>query len=97
MEQSQTEAEKAGSKSSEVSKAFQDIAHSVASITEMNTHIASASEEQSCVCEEINRSLVSINDSAQESSQGALQISTASDELASLAAKLSIQVGRFKI
>ncbi len=96
MEKSQHEAGKAGEKASEASVAFQDITHSVSLITDMNTHIASASEEQSCVSEEINRSLVSINESAQASADGALQISTASQQLAKLATDLSGQVDKFK-
>lgn len=96
MTQSQEEAAEAGKKAAEVSKAFEEITLSVTSINEMNTHIASASEEQTSVCEEINRSLVSIHDSSQVSSDGASQISTASLELASLASELSRQVAKFK-
>lgn len=96
MIKSREEAEQAGNKASEVNKAFEDITQSVAAINQMNTHIASASEEQTSVCEEINRSLISINDSAQISSEGASQIATASLELASLAAELNQQVAKFK-
>lgn len=96
MTQSQEEAAEAGNKAAQVSKAFEEITQSVTSINEMNTHIASASEEQTSVCEEINRSLVSIHDSSQVSSDGASQISTASLELASLASELSRQVAKFK-
>lgn len=96
MIKSQEEAEEAGNKASEVSKAFEEITLSVTAINQMNAHIASASEEQTSVCEEINRSLVSIYDSSQVSSDGASQISTASLELASLASELSRQVAKFK-
>lgn len=96
MTKSQEEAAEAGNKAAEVSKAFEEITLSVTAINEMNTHIASASEEQTSVCEEINRSLVSIHDSSQVSSDGASQISTASLELASLASELSRQVAKFK-
>ncbi|WP_028470846.1 methyl-accepting chemotaxis protein [Neptunomonas japonica] len=96
MTKSQEEAAEAGNKATEVNKAFEEITLSVTAINEMNTHIASASEEQTSVCEEINRSLVSIHDSSQVSSDGASQISTASLELASLASELSRQVAKFK-
>jgi methyl-accepting chemotaxis protein len=96
MEQSQQEAELAGEKASQAGEALQGISEAVGMITDMNTHIASASEEQTSVAEEINRSLVSINDSSQESSDGAVQISSASDELSRLAADLNGKVRQFK-
>lgn len=96
MEQSQAEAEQTGGKAAEAGSALQGIAAAVSMITDMNTHIASASEEQTSVAEAINRSLVAINDSAQGSSEGAEQLSIASDELSKLAAELNTKVGQFK-
>ncbi len=96
MEQSQQEAEQAGSKAAEAGDALQGIAEAVGMITDMNTHIASASEEQTSVAEEINRSLVAINDASQESSEGASHILSASEELSRLAADLNGKVSQFK-
>jgi len=96
MEQSQLEAEQAGSKASEAGDALQGISEAVGMITDMNTHIASASEEQTSVAEEINRSLVAINDASQESADGATQLSTASDQLSRLAVDLNGKVSQFK-
>jgi methyl-accepting chemotaxis protein len=96
MEQSQQEAELAGGKAAEAGEALQGISEAVGMITDMNTHIASASEEQTSVAEEINRSLVAINDASQESSEGATQISAASEELSRLAADLNGKVSQFK-
>lgn len=96
MEQSQQEAELTGEKASQAGKALKGISEAVGMITDMNTHIASASEEQTSVAEEINRSLVSINDASQESSDGAVQISAASDELSRLAVDLNAKVQQFK-
>ncbi|WP_292952831.1 MULTISPECIES: methyl-accepting chemotaxis protein [unclassified Neptuniibacter] len=96
MEKSQQEAELTGEKASQAGEALQGISEAVGMITDMNTHIASASEEQTSVAEEINRSLVSINDASQESSDGAVQISAASDELARLAVDLNAKVQQFK-
>jgi methyl-accepting chemotaxis protein len=96
MEQSQQEAELTGEKASQAGEALQGISEAVGMITDMNTHIASASEEQTSVAEEINRSLVSINDASQESSDGAVQISAASDELSRLAVDLNAKVQQFK-
>lgn len=96
MEQSQQEAESAGSKAAEAGEALQGISEAVGMITDMNTHIASASEEQTSVAEEINRSLVAINDASQESSDGATQISAASEQLSRLAVDLNTKVSQFK-
>lgn len=96
MEESQLEAERAGSKASEAGDALQGISEAVGMITDMNTHIASASEEQTSVAEEINRSLVAINDASQESSDGATQISAASEQLSRLAVDLNTKVSQFK-
>lgn len=97
MEQSHTEAEQAGGKAAEAGAALQGISEAVGMITDMNTHIASASEEQTSVAEEINRSLVAINDASQESADGATQISAASEQLSRLAVDLNGKVGQFKI
>ncbi|MEJ2590857.1 MAG: methyl-accepting chemotaxis protein [Candidatus Thiodiazotropha sp.] len=66
-------------------------------ISGMNTQIASAAEEQSTVTEEINRSIVSINEVAEQSSVGAQQTAAASDDLAKLADQLKGLVDRFKV
>jgi len=97
MEQSQKEAEETGQRAAKAGSAFEDITQAVASITDMNTHIASASEEQSCVSEEIDRSLVSINSAVQASADGATEISEASKQLSQLASGLSAQIGRFRV
>lgn len=96
MENSRTQAELTGQRATEAGNALQQIAVAVNSITDMNTQIASASEEQTCVNDEINRSLVSISDTAKESSEGAQQIAQASSELAKLAQQLHSLVAQFK-
>ncbi|RJQ48484.1 MAG: methyl-accepting chemotaxis protein, partial [Gammaproteobacteria bacterium] len=66
-------------------------------ITDMNTQIASAAEEQSAVAEEINRNIVSISQVASQASNGSQQTAAASGQLAQLAAQLQSVVGRFKV
>ncbi len=78
-------------------EALQTINAAVERITSMNTQIASAAEEQSTVTEEINRSIVSINGVAEQSSIGAQQTAAASDDLAKLAEQLKGLVDRFKV
>jgi methyl-accepting chemotaxis protein len=93
---SRHEAEQVGIKAMAASQTFTGITTSVETCTEMNTHIALASEQQCSVSEEINASLARINHSAQDSAEGAIQISSASDTLMKLASDLSEQVSKFK-
>ena len=72
------------------------ITGAVTRITDMNTQIASAAEQQSAVAEEINRNVVNINGVADQVTLGATQIDQASQELARLATHLLSIVNRFK-
>ncbi len=74
-----------------------NIIDSVATITDMTTQIASASEEQSMVSEEINRSIVSISDVSGEVATGAGQTEIASHDIAKLASELHGVVSQFKV
>ncbi|MDO3381144.1 methyl-accepting chemotaxis protein [Gilvimarinus algae] len=96
METSREQAEKTGEHATEAGKTLQQITEAVSLITDMNTQIASASEEQTQVSEDINRSLVLINDAARESSTGARQVTQASTELSDLAQQLHSLVATFK-
>lgn len=62
----------------------------------MNVQIASAAEEQSAVSEEITRSVVAINDLTNETTDGALQTTEASQEVARLASALQEMLRQFK-
>ena len=73
------------------------ITRSVASISDMNTQIATAAEEQSAVAEEINRNIATINSVADQTAEGAAQTASASEDLAALAADLQAAVARFKV
>ncbi len=78
-------------------EALQSINAAVERITSMNTQIAGAAEEQSTVTDEINRSIVSISQVAEQSAAGARQTAEASDDLAKLAEHLKELVERFKV
>jgi methyl-accepting chemotaxis protein len=73
------------------------IAAAIVRISDMNAQIASASEEQSAVAEEISRNLANITASVDDTSQGSRQIAAASQQLARLAAELQHRLGQFKI
>ncbi len=72
------------------------IAHSVSSIAEMNTLIATAAEEQSHVVEEVNRNIHNIQQISEETASGSLQVSQASNEIAQLTEQLRMQVSQFR-
>ncbi|OBS09217.1 methyl-accepting chemotaxis protein [Acidihalobacter prosperus] len=73
------------------------ITGAVTRINDMNLQIASAAEEQSHVAEEINRNVLTINEVAEISAEGAQQTASAGDELKALAEQLQRLVGRFRI
>lgn len=73
------------------------ITGAVTRINDMNLQIASAAEEQSHVAEEINRNVLTINEVAEISAEGAQQTASAGEELKGLASQLQRLVGRFRI
>lgn len=74
-----------------------EIKSSVDAIHDMNTQVATAVEEQDHVAEDVNRSINTISDIAEQSEQSVGQTAQASHELAQLATQLQVLVGRFKI
>ncbi|PTS86334.1 methyl-accepting chemotaxis protein [Pseudomonas sp. HMWF032] len=77
--------------------ALDEIAAAISQINERNLVIASASEEQAQVAREVDRNLVNIRDLSLQSSAGANQTSSASQELSRLAVDLNALVARFTI
>ncbi|WP_017942823.1 MULTISPECIES: methyl-accepting chemotaxis protein [unclassified Thioalkalivibrio] len=92
-EQAQTGVEQAD----QAAKALQAITQAVSNISEMNTQIASAAEQQSATTEEMNRSIVSIREIAEQTASGSEQTTSASDELARLATELQVQTSSFTV
>lgn len=77
--------------------ALEEITLSVNLISDRNLVIASAAEEQAQVSREVDRNLVNIRDLSLQSTTGAEQTNSASNELSRLAVELNHMVGRFKI
>ena len=69
----------------------------MSTINEMNTHIASAAEEQSSVADEMNRNIVNISQVADQTASGSEQTTIAANELAKLASDLQQLISQFKI
>jgi methyl-accepting chemotaxis protein len=77
--------------------ALNKIRSEVTAINEMNAHIASASEEQNAVAEEVNRHITRIHGATLETSAGSEQVAVSSRELATLANRLTDKVSFFKL
>lgn len=84
-------------KTGEAETALSLIQQEVGSINDMNAQIASASEEQSSVAEEVNRNISRIHDATVETSAGSEQVAGASRDLAVLAGQLSARVSIFQL
>lgn len=72
------------------------ITESVARIKDMSTQIATASEEQSVVAEDVNQGMVQIDAISAETMVGATQIAEASRSLAELAERLHTVSAQFR-
>ncbi len=96
MEQGRQQAQGSVQQAATAGDALASITGSVATISDMNNQIASAAEEQSAAADEINRSVVAINEITEENSKGAQQTADSSDALARLAHELQGLVNQFK-
>jgi methyl-accepting chemotaxis protein len=81
----------------EAGAALIEISQGIREINDMNTLIATASEEQAQVARSIDHNLISIRDLSVQSTEGANQTALASGELARLASEMSAVVARFKM
>lgn len=81
----------------EVSSALSGIANSVTDMTEINTQVASAAEEQSQVTSDINRNISNIYNLVSQNVTGITQAAAASYELSNLAEQQKQQLGFFKV
>ncbi|AVZ35396.1 methyl-accepting chemotaxis protein [Pseudomonas aeruginosa] len=77
--------------------ALGNIATAVALIQQMNQQIAAASEQQSAVAEEINRSVTAIREVADQSAQVMQSTASSSEQLAELGRELQGMVRHFRL
>ncbi|HBN9987261.1 TPA: methyl-accepting chemotaxis protein [Pseudomonas aeruginosa] len=78
-------------------EALGNIATAVALIQQMNQQIAAASEQQSAVAEEINRSVTAIREVADQSAQAMQSTASSSEQLAELGRELQGMVRHFRL
>jgi methyl-accepting chemotaxis protein len=77
--------------------ALNNIVHSVATILDMNTQIATASEQHTTVTDEIDRSVVRISEVSESTAEGSRETAEKSQELSDLGRQLNALVTQFKL
>ena len=97
MEASQAQSQSTMETAGHANESLGRITRSVGLITEMNTQIASAAEEQTAVADEISQSVQQIADIAERSSKNAGEMSSMSGTMAEIEKRLSELVNRFKV
>lgn len=97
METGSQEASETVKLSTEAEQELNAILEAMSRITDMNTSVASATEEQTQVVDEINRSITEINDLASESATRSEEIDSISQSLDGYARELEKQTGRFRV
>ena len=73
------------------------ITRTVSTIQSMNQQIAAASEQQSAVAEEINRSVMNVRDISEQTAAASEETAASSMELARLGNELQMLVSRFRV
>ena len=76
---------------------LENISAQVITILDMNTQVATATEEQSCVANEININMDLVNNSVQQGLAASQELERSSKTLEQLAKTLDLHVGSFKI
>lgn len=97
METGSKEAVETENLATEAESELNGILAAMADISDMNISVASATEEQTQVVDEINRSVTEINDLAAESARRSEGIDSISKSLAGYADDLKGQTGRFRV
>ncbi|WP_404344067.1 methyl-accepting chemotaxis protein [Pseudoalteromonas mariniglutinosa] len=76
---------------------FSEITASIVNISDLNTQIATAAEEQQHVAEDINRNVIEIKTAADSVSEIAVSTNANGDKLNHLSSALTALVGKFKV
>ncbi|MBO6849231.1 MAG: methyl-accepting chemotaxis protein, partial [Marinobacter sp.] len=84
-------------KAEDAMEALNRIAESITSISQMTTQIATASEEQTSVTEELNSSITRIADQGQEAATAASENDVYSGQIETIGNTLNQNVSRFRV
>ncbi|WP_188745306.1 methyl-accepting chemotaxis protein [Marinobacterium zhoushanense] len=97
MEASQLQSRETMENASTANASLGRITQAVGLITEMNTQIASAAEQQTAVADEISQNVQKIADIAESATQNAVQVTSMSSGMAEIEQRLNKLVGRFRV
>ncbi|HAZ89774.1 MAG TPA: methyl-accepting chemotaxis protein, partial [Marinobacter adhaerens] len=97
MESSTTMASNTLERATATGTTIERIARAVEEIKQYNSQIATASEQQTSVAEEINQNITSIRDVTDQSAASSNQTASSSSELARLGSDLQNLVSRFRL
>ena len=97
MKKSRTTSDISVQKAGEAGTSLGKISQSVSRISDMNLQIATASEEQTNVTEEIARNVTNISDSTERTYEGANQTVSTSQQLSGIGENINKEVNKFKI
>ncbi len=81
----------------QTTEALDEIVANIQQISDLNTQVATATEEQAAVVGEINTHVHAISDSTENSAQISTRIASSSESLTAMAMNLDSLVERFKI
>ena len=97
MGEGEKQAQQCVEQANSASSSLEAITAAVAKIDDMNAQIATASEEQSSVTEEMNRSIVRISSEAEVTLENTHETSAAANQVHGLAIQLQGLVAKFKV
>ena len=97
MQQGQAQARQSVAEAARAGQALESIAAVVTRISDMNIQIASATEEQSKVTEEISRNVTNLNGQVNHNAEAVQQLSRSSTELAAFAERLQNGMRQFHV
>jgi methyl-accepting chemotaxis protein len=94
---SQMKASEGNNRIETVGQTLSAVLMNIQAISDKNTQIASAAEQQAVVAEDINQKIISINTVAEDTSEAAQQNAENSEQLAELAEQMNATVAKFKL
>ncbi|MEC9481021.1 MAG: methyl-accepting chemotaxis protein, partial [Pseudomonadota bacterium] len=97
MQEGQTRSQSGVDKTEKVVETLKDITQSIGLVHEQSTHIALATEQQTEVAQDINKSLVAITGLSDKTSQHAEELAVEATQLSAVSGDLKELVGQFKI
>ncbi|MDY6976168.1 MAG: methyl-accepting chemotaxis protein [Pseudomonadota bacterium] len=97
MQEGQIRSQSGVEKTEKVVETLKDITQSIGLVHEQSTHIALATEQQTEVAQDINKSLVAITGLSDKTSQHAEELAVEATQLSTVSGDLKELVGQFKI